>query len=400
MNDATVDYSRDAEHRVTQIQYQVNGEAPRTFGYAYDALGRRSQATLANGITATYTWDAASQLTGITYKRADGSVLGDLTYGYDLGGRRTKAGGSLGKVDLPQAVNDAQYNAANQLTRWSGRTLAYDLNGNLSSDGVNRYSWNPQGLLAGITGGVTASFSYDIYGHRRDQTVNGHRTQSFWIGDELNLTIVDGDYAHRMRQFSPYPESGLDELTYRRIGDDASQDRYVLRDANTNVIALTDANQQSQTQYRYEPFGATVQTGPADPNPQQFTGRENDGTGLYYYRSRYYSPQTGRFISEDPIGWASGQTNAYAYVNGNPVQFTDPTGEASITFGHGARHLADTGLSAQCVEGAISAQVQPLLPQTSIGAGFWGTVVVDGTRIQYRGMPINGGVHIGTYFPW
>jgi RHS repeat-associated protein len=321
-----MDYSRDVEHRVTQIQYQVNGEAPRTFGYSYDALGRRSQATLANGITAAYTWDAASQLTGITYRRADGSVLGDLTYGYDLGGRRMKVGGSLAKVDLPQAVNDAQYNAANQLTRWSGRTYAYDLNGNLSSDGTNQYNWNEQGLLAGMTGGVTASFSYAIHGHRRDQTVNGHRRQSFWIGDELNLTIVDNDYAHRIRQFSPYPESGLDELTYRRIGDDASQDRYVLRDANNNVIALTDADQQSQTQYRFEPYGATTQTGAVDPNPQQYAGRENDGTGLYYYRNRYYSPATGRFISEDPIGWASGQTNAYAYVGGNPVSKTDPFG--------------------------------------------------------------------------
>ena len=50
---------------------------------------------------------------------------------------------------------------------------------------------------------------------------------------------------------------------------------------------------------------------------------------MYYYRNRYYSPQTGRFISEDPIGWASGQTNAYAYVNGNPVQLNDPFGLGS-----------------------------------------------------------------------
>ncbi|HEX7931767.1 MAG TPA: RHS repeat-associated core domain-containing protein [Paraburkholderia sp.] len=118
----------------------------------------------------------------------------------------------------------------------------------------------------------------------------------------------------------------MDELTFRRIGDDASRDGYVLRDANNNVIALTDANQQSQTQYSYEPYGATTQTGVADPSTQQYTGRENDGTGLYYYRSRYYSPATGRFISEDPIGWASGQTNAYAYVGGNPVQFNDSRG--------------------------------------------------------------------------
>ncbi|MFM0667994.1 RHS repeat-associated core domain-containing protein, partial [Paraburkholderia sediminicola] len=138
------------------------------------------------------------------------------------------------------------------------------------------------------------------------------------------------DWSQRIRVFSPYQAGGPDELMFRRIGDDASQDRYVLRDANNNVIALTDAGQQSQTQYGYEPYGATIQTGVADPNTQQYTGRENDGTGLYYYRNRYYSPATGRFISEDPIGYASGQTNAYAYVGGNPVQLNDPFGLGSL----------------------------------------------------------------------
>ncbi len=326
MDRAAVDYSRDAERRVTQIQYQVNGEAPRTFSYTYDALGRLAQTKLANGITVVYAWDAASQLTGMTYKRTDGSVLGDLTYGYDLAGRRTKAGGSLTKVNLPQSVSDAQYNGANQLTRWAGRTLSYDLNGNLANDGVNQYNWNENDLLRQISGGTTASFNYDMFGRRRDSTLNGHLMQTAWIDNELNLMVPDGDWSQRIRVFSPYPESGVDELTYRRIGDDASRDRYVLRDANNNVIALTDADQQSQTQYSYEPYGRTSQTGVVDPNLQQFTGRENDGTGLYYYRSRYYSPNTGRFISEDPIGWASGQTNAYAYVGGSPVQFNDPRG--------------------------------------------------------------------------
>ncbi|MFM0309233.1 DUF6531 domain-containing protein [Paraburkholderia sp. RL17-383-BIF-A] len=330
MDRATVNYSRDAEHRVTQIQYEVNDEAPRTFNYTYDPLGRLGQATFANGIVAAYTWDPASQLTGITYRRADGSVLGDLTYGYDLAGRRTKAGGSLAKVNLPQAVSDAQYNGANQLTHWAGKTLSYDLNGNLASDGVNQFGWNEQNLLTQIDGGVTASFSYDMFGRRNDRTVDGHRMQTAWIGDELNFMVADGDWSQRIRVFSPYQAGGPDELTFRRIGDDASQDRYVLRDANNNVIALTDADQQGRTQYSYEPYGATVLTGVADPNTQQYTGRENDGTGLYYYRNRYYSPATGRFISEDPIGFASGQTNAYAYVGGNPVQFGDPFGESKL----------------------------------------------------------------------
>ncbi|WP_246217113.1 RHS repeat-associated core domain-containing protein [Paraburkholderia panacisoli] len=376
MDRASVSYSRDAERRVTQIQYQVNGEAPRIFSYTYDALGRLSQTKFANGIAATNTWDAASQLTGITYKRADGSVLGDLTYGYDLAGRRTKAGGSLLKVNLPQAVNDAQYNAANQLTRWAGKTLSYDLNGNLASDGVNQYNWNENDLLSQVSGGVTASFSYDVFGRRNRSTVNAHRLQTGWIDNELNLMMPDDDWSQRIRVFSPYPESGVDELAYRRIGDDASRDRYVLRDANNNVVALTDADQQSLTQYSYEPYGGTNQTGAVDPNSQQFTGRENDGTGLYYYRSRYYSPATARFISEDPIGWASGQTNAYAYVAGNPVQFTDPFGEAGVITGftrHGLNQAINRGVSpgAMCdaVNNPISVTERSNGTTRYIGAG-------------------------------
>ncbi|MGE5894357.1 MAG: RHS repeat-associated core domain-containing protein [bacterium] len=56
-----------------------------------------------------------------------------------------------------------------------------------------------------------------------------------------------------------------------------------------------------RTQYTYDPFGNVTISGEASDNPFQYTGRENDGTGLYYYRARYYSPDMQRFISEDPI---------------------------------------------------------------------------------------------------
>jgi RHS repeat-associated protein len=51
-----------------------------------------------------------------------------------------------------------------------------------------------------------------------------------------------------------------------------------------------------------------------------------DGTGLYYYRARYYHPQLQRFISEDPIGFAGGDANLHAYVGNDPVNATDPSG--------------------------------------------------------------------------
>ncbi len=80
-------------------------------------------------------------------------------------------------------------------------------------------------------------------------------------------------------------------------------------------------------EYNYEPFGAATETG-SDGNPFQYTGRENDGTGLYYYRARYYHPGLARFISEDPIGFDSGDVNLYSYVANNPITWLDPKGEA------------------------------------------------------------------------
>ncbi|WP_211612205.1 RHS repeat-associated core domain-containing protein [Paraburkholderia haematera] len=74
-----------------------------------------------------------------------------------------------------------------------------------------------------------------------------------------------------------------------------------------------------------------------------------------YYRNRYYSPATGRFISEDPIGYASGQTNAYAYVAGNPVQNVDPFGLATTP-------TADEIISSQC-----QASVRRVFPGQYLG---------------------------------
>ncbi|QCI28941.1 RHS repeat-associated core domain-containing protein [Caminibacter pacificus] len=62
-------------------------------------------------------------------------------------------------------------------------------------------------------------------------------------------------------------------------------------------------------------------------NPYTYTGREYDSEELYYYRARYYDPTIQRFLSEDPIGFASGDFNFYRYVGDNPVNFVDPSGE-------------------------------------------------------------------------
>jgi RHS repeat-associated protein len=67
-------------------------------------------------------------------------------------------------------------------------------------------------------------------------------------------------------------------------------------------------------------------TGTPGTNALNYTGREDDGTGLKYYRARYYHAGLARFISEDPIGFQGGDTNLYAYVRNGPIVSTDPMG--------------------------------------------------------------------------
>ena len=92
-----------------------------------------------------------------------------------------------------------------------------------------------------------------------------------------------------------------------------------------STVALADSSGAVDTTYAYDPFGNVTVNG-ADTNPYQFTGRENDGTGLYYYRARYYSPTLQRFIAQDPIGFDGGDVDLYAVLLNSPVNFTDPAG--------------------------------------------------------------------------
>ena len=82
--------------------------------------------------------------------------------------------------------------------------------------------------------------------------------------------------------------------------------------------------------------------------------REDDGTGLYYYRARYYSPDQKRFIAADPLGFGGGDSNFYAYVGNNPINFTDPTGESFQSFAQG---LAEGGASGLVTSLLITAAV-------------------------------------------
>ena len=107
--------------------------------------------------------------------------------------------------------------------------------------------------------------------------------------------------------------------------------RSQITDALGSLVAETDAQGNVASSYAYSPYGETKVSGETD-NAVRYTAREEDGTGLYYYRARYYDPRLKRFISEDPIGLVGG-INAFAYVNGAPVNSKDPMGQIKGHFG-------------------------------------------------------------------
>jgi RHS repeat-associated protein len=328
-----ISYTWDDASRLTQIQQAAGGSnnnSAQTIGFTYDNANRRTVTTLANGSTVNYAWDNASQLSSITYKKADTTTIGDLTYTYDNAGRRTKASGSLAALDLPNTVSSTTYNANNQLTNWGGATYSYDLNGNLTGDGTNTYTWNERDQLASIATGVTASFSYDGFGRRIAKTISG--TTTAFVYDGLNF-VQEKDGTGGGANVTANLVTGLtlDDTYLRSTGTNPSAVlSHFLPDGNNNVIRLLNNSQTVTDAYSYEAYGKTTHGTGSNGNSQQFTGRENDGTGLFFYRARYYSPGAGRFVAEDPIGWASGQTNAYGYLTGDPIDFNDPLGWVNV----------------------------------------------------------------------
>jgi RHS repeat-associated protein len=366
----TLTYTYDDANRLTRIDQAAgasNNNTAQSITFAYDVANRRIQTKLANAQTINYTYDDADQLTAIVYKNANGTVLGDLSYSYDLAGQRTLTGGSLAGSSLPEAIVGA-VDPANRLTGWDGKTLTYDLNGNLTSDGTNTYTWNARDQLIQISGTTNATFSYDALGRRQSKITNATGTGYVYDGhnivQELLGVATSNAYPGNIR--ANYLIGGIDEVFAQQTGSGiTAQTLNYLTDALGSPIRLTDQSGAKVVDYTYDPYGNTTSDAMVD-NPFQYTGRENDGTGLYYYRARYYSPKQQRFISEDPIGLVGG-INLYGYVGGNPISRIDPDGRFFFVpfFGWGAA----TALADLAIMGGLTWAWQQSFNQNNSSSG-------------------------------
>ncbi|MFO0730385.1 MAG: RHS repeat-associated core domain-containing protein [Nitrospiraceae bacterium] len=312
-----------------------------------------------------------------------------LTYQNDAAGNRVKVTRANAAATLiPQAVTNTAFDAANEQTRFNSAStnLVYDNNGNLTSftdaSGTTAYTWNARNRLTGISGpSLSASFVYDGLGRRSSKTINS-ATTGFWYDGEDLLAELSGSTptATYVRSLS------IDEPFIRK---QSGGDEYYQTDALGTTVALTDGSGASSTTYTQEPFGKTTKTG-SSTNAFQYTGREEDGTGVMYYRARFYSSKIQRFLGEDPLEFDSGETNLYGYVANNPINLIDPTGltwETNATF----FWQWSTGLHNKDVRNYRSYDVETVEMSESPGA--------EKMRQAFKlnGCKTKGGINYGTF---
>jgi RHS repeat-associated protein len=264
-------------------------------------------------VTLNYTYDPIYQL-----QTAKQGTATKESYTDDLVGNRLS---SLG-------VSPYTYNSSNELTSIPGTAYNYDNNGSLTSksDGT-AYSWDFENRLTQVTlpgSGGTVNFKYDPFGRRVQKAFlhSATTTTTNYVYDGPNaIEEVDANGAVLAR----YTQGlGIDEpLAELR----ASTTSYYDADGLRSITSLSNAAGALANTYTYDAFGRLTASTGSTANPFQYTARDYDGeTGLRYYRARYYDQNTGRFLSEDPIGIARRSANFYTYAGNNPVILSDPLG--------------------------------------------------------------------------
>jgi len=282
--------TRDALGRVTAVTETVGG-ATASLAYTYDAAGRLIGATR-NGVTTSYVYDAAGNRVS-----ADGGAAT-----YDAQDRLLTAGAAF--YASTQNGQIQSVTASGQVTSYQ-----YDALGNL--------------VRAVLPDGTSIQYLVDGLTRRIGKKVNGTLVQGF-LYDERGRIVAElsgsgtlvSRFVYASRLNAPdYMIRGANR--YRLISDQLGSIRLVVNAADGSIAQRLD----------YDAFG--VVTGDSAPGFQPFGfagGLYDRDTHLVRFGARDYDAATGRWTSRDPILFASGETNLYAYALNDPVNRQDASG--------------------------------------------------------------------------
>ena len=308
---------------ITNVARETSTE---NVGYGVDSLDRITSAN-ASYLTASYAWDLAGNPT----LRIENGV-----------------------------TNNCVLTNGNRLVSWAGGTNRFDTAGNVTNivrGGVNwGLIWNSQYQLTEMRSNNVAveRYGYDALG-RRSWTWDGAATNyHLYNGIHVMADVTATGSLIRTYSYS----AGIDNLSAITVHTGAvAKTYYCLTDHAGTVHALADNTGAVVKSYRFDPWGRVLGTwngagqsiaASAIGNRYLLHGREYSWrTDLYYFRARYFDPQTARWLSKDPLGIAGG-ANLYQTMNDNVVRFRDPSGNCSQnssgfwhSFGNALNNTAD-----------------------------------------------------------
>jgi RHS repeat-associated protein len=346
---------------LSNIVYQPFGE-PKSWiwgnGQAYtrsfDQDGRLATHPM-GGDTRIITYDAASRITQTTdtnavYNRSfDYDALDRLTnqtdntssklWGFDANGNRTNA--QFGSTNYAYTISGTN-NHLQAVAGPAARIYTYDAAGNPLSDGITTFAWNAAGKLNNI---IINNIAYNYKYNALDQRVtkSGPLTPKYFFFYGMDGQLI-GEYKDNTATANPTDDwlirqetVWLDDIPVAVIKKPTPtspiQISYIHTDhLNTPRVII---NQNNTPVWRWDnvhAFGANLPDEDPDGNAQlfeynpRFPGQYFDKeTGLHYNYFRYYEPETGRYLTPDPIGLAGG-LNLYGYTLQNSMSFTDSDG--------------------------------------------------------------------------
>ncbi|MAE60216.1 MAG: hypothetical protein CMJ49_02550 [Planctomycetaceae bacterium] len=389
-NGVVTNFTYDSADQVTRAE----NVAPDTvtiqsfFDYTYDAAGQITAVSTHQGDW-TYTYDAVGQLVGSDFTSANPGTIPDqqFVYTYDAIGNRTSS-------EVNGVVTNYTSNNLHQYTDVGANVdLQYDADGNLTQidDGgvITTLTYNHENRLTSVDvdGGTDVTlFEYDANGRLTSVTENG--VTRVMVQDPSGLGSIIGEYDPTGLLLQRFDYSG----GLLRSEDGAGVETYYGFNATSHTSELTDATGVITDTYLYDPFGQIIdQTGSSD-NGYQYAGELgvlNTGPrDMQFMRNRFYLPELGQFITEDPLRFEA--QNNRTYVNNNPINGLDPIGLVNW----GDAFWAGVGFVGSTVEAAAGVAIATATGVTGVGAVAGGAVAVHGAY----GMGANAGNFINALF--
>ncbi|AQQ64089.1 hypothetical protein WHT_c34210 [Bacillus cereus] len=416
-NKVSYDYNTlDQNIRVT--------DGSQTYRFDYDDQGNVRTYTAGNGSGSTFNYDHANKIKDLVVGTSN-SILLSERYEYDQAGNRTKikhegAGGKVTETNfvydpINQLLNEAlpngtsksytydgfgnrtsvkvvengketksiaaTFNDGNQLVKFGNESLTYDANGNRTSDGKYKYTWNEDDQIVAITkqgeSNAFATYKYDENNRRIEKSVNGQVTRYFYDGDSINPLYETDGSGKVLRQYV-YSVNGL-----RMAMKSQGQTLYYHYNPRGDVVAMTNQDKEVVVTYEYDAWGNVLKSdakGIAADNPFGYAGYMYDKEiGMYYLVARYYNPEHGVFLSVDPDPGDEDDPvtmNGYTYADNNPVMLTDPDGHFAWMVLN-AGFAAYDGYQAYKKNGWKAAAV-------AVGVGLVGGAAYKGAKLAYN----------------